>query len=262
MIDSHAHYDNERFDADREKILAQAFQSGVTHIVNPGCDLPSSRKAIAMAEAHAGLFAAVGFHPHEASAYSEGDAQTLLSLARHPKVVAIGEIGLDYHYDFSPRDVQKQVLRAQIELARQVGKPVILHDREAHGDVVALVREEKAGEVGGVFHCWSGSRETAELVLRMGFHIGVGGSVTFKNAHRLQEVVRHIPIDRLLIETDCPYMTPEPFRGRRNWSGLMVHVLEKLSELRGETVAELEARTTDNAIRLFRLPRLNVEDNA
>ena len=262
MIDSHAHYDNERFDADRNEILAEAFHSGVTHIINPGCDLSSSQMAIALAEAHAGLYAAVGFHPHDAAAFSDGDMETLLKLARHPKVVAIGEIGLDYHYDFSPRETQQRVLRLQIGLARQVGKPVILHDREAHGDVMALVKEEKAGEAGGVFHCWSGSRETMEQAVRMGFYIGVGGSVTFRNAHRLQDVVTHIPADRLLIETDCPYMTPEPLRGKRNWSGLMVHVLEKLSLLRGETVEALEAQTTENAIRLFKLPRPGMEEKA
>lgn len=260
MIDSHAHYDNNRFDADRDTVLGEAFQAGVTHIVNPGCDLPSSRMAIAMSEAHAHVYAAVGFHPHEASSFGEADLETLRLLAAHPRVVAIGEIGLDYHYDFSPREVQQHVLRVQLRLACSLGKPVILHDREAHRDVLELVRQEKGADVGGVFHCWSGSRETAEEALRMGFHIGIGGSVTFRNAHRLAEVAAHIPADRLLIETDCPYMTPEPYRGHRNWSGMMVHVLEKLAQLRGETVAFLEAQTTENAIRLFRLPR--VEDKA
>ena len=259
MIDSHAHYDNDRFDADRQEFLTSAFAAGVTHIVNPGCDLPSSRMAICLAGQHRGLFAAVGFHPHEASAYKEADMDELLEMCRHPKVVAVGEIGLDYHYDFSPREVQQHILRAQIGLARAVGKPVILHDREAHRDVMSIVREEKAAEVGGVFHCFSGSRETADEALRMGFYIGIGGSVTFRNAHRLQEVAAHIPIDRLLIETDAPYMTPEPFRGQRNGSPMMIHVLEKLAFLRGETVEELEARTTENAIRLFSLPRLDTE---
>lgn len=254
MIDSHAHYDNERFDADRDAILEEAFRSGVTHIVNPGCDLGSSQAAVAMAERHAHLYAAVGFHPHEADKFSEGDLARLEALCAHPKVVAVGEIGLDYHYDFSPRPVQQAVLRTHITLARRVGKPVILHDREAHKDVLDIVRAEKAYEAGGVFHCWSGSRETAEEVLKMGFYIGIGGSVTFKNAHRLQDVAVHIPDDRLLIETDCPYMTPEPFRGRRNWSGMMVHVLEKLALLRGTTPETLERITTENAIRLFGLP--------
>ena len=254
MIDSHAHYDNDRFDADRDAILEEAFRSGVTHIVNPGCDRPSSLAAIAMAERHSCLYAAVGFHPHEADKFVEGDLARLEALCAHPKVVAVGEIGLDYHYDFSPRPVQQAVLRTHIALARRVGKPVILHDREAHKDVLDIVRAEKAYEAGGVFHCWSGSRETAEEVLKMGFYIGIGGSVTFKNAHRLQDVAVHIPNDRLLIETDCPYMTPEPFRGRRNWSGMMVHVLEKLALLRGTTVENLERLTTENAIRLFGLP--------
>lgn len=254
MIDSHAHYDNDRFDADREAVLEAAFRNGVTHVVNPGCDLESSLAAIAMAERHAGLFAAVGFHPHEADKCAAGDLERLETLCAHPKVVAVGEIGLDYHYDFSPRPVQQAVLRAHIALARRVGKPVILHDREAHKDVLDIVREERAYEGGGVFHCWSGSRETAEEVLKMGFHIGIGGSVTFKNAHRLQDVAAHIPENRLLIETDCPYMTPEPYRGQRNWSGMMVHVLEKLALLRGTTVEALERATAENAIRLFGLP--------
>ena len=254
MIDSHAHYDNNRFDADRDDILETAFRSGVTHIVNPGCDLESSLAAIAMAERHAHVFAAVGFHPHEADKCAAGDLERLEALCAHPKVVAVGEIGLDYHYDFSPRPVQQAVLRAHISLARRVGKPVILHDREAHKDVLDIVRAERAHEAGGVFHCWSGSRETAEEALKMGFHIGIGGSVTFRNAHRLQDVAAHIPEDRLLIETDCPYMTPEPYRGQRNWSGMMVHVLEKLALLRGTTVEALERITAENAIRLFGLP--------
>jgi TatD DNase family protein len=254
MIDSHAHYDNERFDLDRDAAIRKAFESGVTHIVNPGCDIGSSLAAIALAEAYPGMFAAVGFHPHDASKYAEGDMERLKALCAHAKVVAIGEIGLDYHYDFSPRPVQQEVLRRHIELARSVRKPVILHDRESHRDVMDIVRSEKAWEVGGVFHCWSGSREMADEALEMGFHIGIGGSVTFRNASRLLDMAAHIPDDRLLVETDCPYMAPEPFRGQRNWSGLMVHILERLAAIRGTTFEKLERITTDNAVRLFGLP--------
>lgn len=254
MIDSHAHYDNEKFDPDRDEVIRACFASGVTHILNAGCDLPSSQASIALAETWPGMYAAVGFHPHEASAFAPGDLERLEAMCAHPKVVAVGEIGLDYHYDFSPRNIQKDVLQAQIALARKVCKPVILHDRESHRDVMDMVRSEGAAEVGGVFHCWSGSPEMAMEAVSLGFHVGFGGSVTFRNAKRLVEVAAQVPDAFLLLETDCPYMTPEPHRGRRNWSGLMIHVLERLAEIRGSTVAELERITTENACRLFRLP--------
>ncbi len=254
MIDSHAHYDNEKFDPDRDEVIRACFASGVTHIINPGCDLSSSQASIALADAWPGVYAAVGFHPHEASAFALGDLERLEAMCAHPKVVAVGEIGLDYHYDFSPRIVQQEVLRAQIALARKIRKPVILHDRESHRDVMDTVRSEGAAEVGGVFHCWSGSPEMALEAVSLGFFIGFGGSVTFRNARRLVEVAAQVPDEFLLLETDCPYMTPEPHRGHRNWSGWMVHVLERLAEIRGSTVAEMERITTENACRLFRLP--------
>ena len=254
MIDSHAHYDNERFDADRDAVIRRSFESGVTHIINPGCDIGSSLAAVALAEVHPGLFAAVGFHPHDASKFEEADFERLKALCAHPKVVAVGEIGLDYHYDFSPRALQREVLKRHIALARLVRKPVILHDRESHRDVMDIVRSEKAWEIGGVFHCWSGSREMADEAVAMGFHIGIGGSVTFRNAKQLLEVAAHVPDERLLVETDCPYMAPEPYRGERNWSGLMGHILERLAMIRGTTIEALDRITTDNAVRLFRLP--------
>lgn len=254
MVDSHAHYDNERYEADRDAVIRRSFESGITRIINPGCDIGSSMAAIALAEIHPGLFAAVGFHPHEASACLEGDMERLKALCAHPKVVAVGEIGLDYHYDYSPRQVQREVLRQHIELARCVRKPLILHDRESHRDVMDLVGSGKGWEVGGVFHCWSGSREMADEALAMGFHIGIGGSVTFRNASHLLDVAAHVPDERLLIETDCPYMAPEPYRGQRNWSGLLGFVLERLATIRGTTAEALERITTDNAVRLFKLP--------
>jgi len=254
MIDSHAHYDNEKYDPDRDEVIRSCFTSGVTHIVNPGCDLSSSKAAILLAETYPHLYAAVGFHPHDASSFAAGDMERLEALCAHPKVVAVGEIGLDYHYDFSPRDMQKDVLRQHIALARRVHKPVILHDRESHRDVMDLVRSEGVAETGGVFHCWSGSPEMAMEAVSLGLYIGIGGSVTFRNAKKLLEVAAQVPDDRLLIETDSPYMTPEPYRGRRNWSALLVHVLERLAEIRGSTVPELDRLTTENACRLFRIP--------
>ncbi len=257
MIDSHAHYDNEKFSLDRDDVIQKAFASGVTHIVNPGCDVKSSKEAVHLAESFQGFFAAVGFHPHDASSYTEEDMSILESLCLHAKVVAIGEVGLDYHYDFSPRDVQKHVLEEHIRLAKRTGLPLILHDRESHRDLMDTVIREQAMDVGGVFHCWSGSREMAEEAVRLGFYIGIGGSVTFKNAKKTVEVATHIPLNRILIETDCPYLAPEPHRGSRNWSGLMVHVLEKLAFLRNTSVEEMEQITTENAIRLFKLPKID-----
>lgn len=253
MIDTHAHYDHEHFDADREAVLEYVFKSGVSHVINTGCDMNSSRASLALAKAYKGMYAAVGVHPHDAAAWMETDFEELEALSVHPKVIAIGEIGLDYHYDFSPRDKQKEVFKKQIRLALKVRKPVILHDREAHKDIMDIVKEEKAYEVGGVFHCWSGSREMAEVAVKMGFYIGIGGSVTFKKAHRIQEVAAWVPFDRLLIETDCPYMTPEPFRGQRNKSDYMMHIVEKLATLRGTTKEAIESQTGKNAIRLFGL---------
>ncbi len=253
MIDSHAHYDDEEFDTDRDQVLQDCFSHGVTHIVNAGSNIESSKKSIELAKKYPFVFAAVGVHPHDASECDINTIDTLTSLSEAEKVVAIGEIGLDYHYDFSPREVQREWFAKQIALARKLRLPIIIHDRESHKDIIDIIKSEKAGEAGGVFHCFSGSKEMAREVLNLGFKIGLGGAITFKNAQKPIEVLRYVPLDMLLVETDCPYMTPEPHRGKRNWSGYIELVLKKISEIKEIDYTLAEEATTNNAIHLFKL---------
>lgn len=253
MIDSHAHYNDEKFDIDRDEILKKCIDHGVTHIINAGCDLKSSEMSIALSSQYPFVYAAVGVHPHELSSCGDDTLDALAELSKHKKVVAVGEIGLDYHYDFSPREVQKDWFAKQINLARKLKLPIIVHDREAHRDVLDIVRAERGYEVGGVFHCFSGSREMAEEVIGMGFKIGIGGALTFKNAHRSIEVVRYTPLDMLLVETDCPYLAPEPHRGKRNWSGLIEIIISKIAQIKEMDYDTVCQATTNNAINLFKL---------
>ncbi len=253
MIDSHAHYDDEKFDMDRDQVLQDCITHGVTHILNAGSNIESSKKSIELAKKHPFVYAAVGVHPHDVSECDINTIDTLTSFSEADKVVAIGEIGLDYHYDFSPREVQREWFAKQIALARKLKLPIIIHDRESHKDVLDIIKSEKAGEVGGVFHCFSGSKEMAREVLNLGFKIGLGGAITFKNAQKPIEVLRYVPLDMLLVETDCPYMTPEPHRGKRNWSGYIELVLNKISEIKEIDYALAEEATTNNAIHLFKL---------
>lgn len=253
MIDSHAHYDDEKFDPDREEILQKCVESGVTHIINAGSNIESSQKSTQLARKYDFIYAAVGVHPHDASSCDENTLNTLVDFTKQPKVVAIGEIGLDYHYDFSPREVQKMWFSRQIALAVKMKLPIIIHDREAHSDILDILRAEKGYEAGGVFHCFSGSKEMAREVLDLGFKIGIGGALTFKNARKPLEVVNFVPLDMLLVETDCPYMAPEPYRGQRNWSGLIEIVLNKIAEIKGIDYKTAEKATSDNAIKLFKI---------
>ena len=250
LFDSHAHLDDEAFDADRDEVIARALSNGLAGMVNPGACMKSSAAALALAEQHAAIYAAVGIHPHDADSADEAAYEQLLQLSRHPKVVAIGEIGLDYHYDFSPRSVQQEVFVKQLALAKECDLPVILHDREAHGDILRLVKEAGRG-VRGVFHCFSGSLEMAREVLKLGFYLSVGGTLTFKNAAKLPEVVKEVPFERLLLETDSPYLTPAPYRGRRNEPLHVRLVAEKVAELRGLSVEEVARQTTANTYRCF-----------
>lgn len=253
MIDSHAHYDDEKFDIDRDEILKECVNQGVTHIINAGCNVESSEKSIALSRQYPFVYAAIGVHPHDALSCNSNTLNTLTTLSKESKVVAIGEIGLDYHYDLSPREVQREWFSQQIALARRLKLPIIIHDRESHQDVLDIVRAEKGYEVGGVFHCFSGSKDMAREILELGFKIGIGGALTFKNARKPIEVVRYTPLDMLLVETDCPYMTPEPYRGQRNWSGLIKLVLNKFAEIKEIDYREAEEATSNNAINLFRL---------
>lgn len=250
LFDTHAHYDDERFDEDRETLLRAMPEKGVGLIVNPGCDLPSSRMAVDMAQKYDFLYAAVGIHPENCGDFAPAMMDELRALIKAPKVVAIGEIGLDYYWaENPPRELQQQVLRSQLALARELRLPVIFHDRDAHGDSLAIVKEFP--DVTGVFHCFSGSPEMARELLQMGWYLGFDGPVTYKNARRAPEVAAVTPPERMLIETDSPYMTPVPYRGQRNSSAYVHLVAEKLAEWKGVSPEELARVTTENGKRLF-----------
>lgn len=249
FFDSHAHLDDRRFDQDRDQILADLQNHGVGLVMNVGCDLKSSLTSLQLAKAWPFVYAAVGSHPDDAEQVNEGTIAMYRQLARDERVKAIGEIGLDYHYEDPPRSVQLPAFRRQLELARELGMPVIVHEREAHADAMELVRE--FSDVHGVFHCYSGSLEQAKELVKLGWYIGFTGVVTFRNARKAVEVARWLPLDRILIETDCPYMAPEPHRGRRNDSRYVPLVAQKIAEIKDLTVEETARATTENAKRLF-----------
>ena len=253
LADSHAHIDDERFDRDRDLAVARAAAAGVSLIVNIGADMDSSARSIALSEKHSCIFAAVGMHPHDAKDMREQDYLQLERWTAHPKVVAIGEIGLDYHYDLSPRPVQKEVFLRQLDIARKTGKPFIVHEREAHADTLDIIRTAARG-LRGVFHCFSGSVETAREYLNMGFYISVAGPVTFPKSVKTKEVARFVPLDRLLVETDSPYLTPQPYRGKRNEPAYVRIVAEEIAGLRNISLEELAAATTRNVRNLFAIP--------
>lgn len=252
IFDSHAHYDDSAFDADRSELLAEMPGRGVAAIVNCASDLASSLICLELAEKYPFVYAACGIHAHEAAKRGGDFIPLLRKLCGNEKCVAVGEIGLDYHYDFSPREVQLDTFEKQLALAKELDLPVIVHDREAHADTMELLTKYKPK---GVVHCFSGSVEMAREVVRLGMYIGLGGAVTFKNARRPAEVAQYVPKDRLLIETDCPYMTPVPYRGERNDSSLIPHTAERLAELRGVTAQEIADLTAENARRLFGLEK-------
>ena len=250
-FDTHAHYDDSAFDADLGVLLPELYASGVGLIIDPGCDVKSSRAAIALAEEYSFVYAAVGIHPEELAGAAEGDFAVIRELAAHEKCAAIGEIGLDYYWDASRREEQKELFAKQLELALELDKPVIIHDREAHADTLSIIREFPG--VTGVFHCFSGSPEMAQELLKLGWYLGFDGPVTYKNARRAPKVAAVTPLDRMLIETDSPYMTPVPYRGRRNDSGYVHLVAEKLAEWKGVPVEQLARATLENGKRLFRI---------
>jgi len=249
LFDTHAHYDDRRFDPDRDQVLSGLPRSGVNLVLCPGCNLRSSRAVTALADRYDFLYAAVGIHPHDAKELPPDGVSSLEALTAHPKVKAIGEIGLDYHYDFSPREAQNVCFRTQMELARATDLPVIIHDREAHADTLRVVRDFPG--MRGVFHCYSGSLESAKILVDLGYHISFTGVVTYKNARRALEVAAWLPADRLLLETDAPYLTPEPHRGRRNDSGYLHLTCETLANLRGVSAETLAEQTLSNGKRLF-----------
>ncbi len=250
LFDTHAHYDDGAFDADRRELLAAMPSENVGLIVNPGCTVESSRTAVALAAAFPHVYAAVGIHPENCGDFVPEQMTEIRALAQEDKVVAIGEIGLDYYWpENPPRDLQQHVLRAHMTLAQELDLPVIIHDREAHADTVSIVKEFPA--VTGVFHCFSGSVETARELLKMGWMLSFNGAITFKNARKAPEVVAAVPMDRLMIETDAPYLTPTPFRGRRNDSTYVHLVAEKIAQIKGVDPAEVERITWENGKRFF-----------
>lgn len=248
IFDSHAHYDDEAFDADRDELLASLPELNVCAVVNAASDLSTARSGIALAEQYSFIWAAAGIHPHEAAKAPENAMEILRSLLRHPRVVALGEIGLDYHYDFSPRDVQLDLFGRQLSLAAELDIPVIIHDREAHEDTLRLLRQYHPR---GVVHCFSGSAEMAREILSLGMYIGLGGAVTFKNAKKPVEVAAMVPPDRLVLETDAPYMTPVPFRGTRCHSGFIAYTAARIAEIRGIKTDDILLLACENACRLY-----------
>lgn len=250
LIDSHCHLDFIR--EAPQAVLGRAAKAGVHLIVNPGASLDSSRAAVALAERFEEVYATVGVHPHDAKDLDDQVLRELRALAQHPKVIAIGEVGLDYYRNLSPRDVQRRAFERQLELAAELGLPVVVHDRDAHEHVMsALRRWVSGGERRGVLHAFSGDVTLARKATRLGFYLGIAGPVTFKNAGRLHEVVRQVDLDWLLVETDAPYMTPEPYRGKRNEPAYVRFTAEAIARLRGEDVETVARRTTQNVHRLF-----------
>lgn len=251
LFDTHAHLNATQFNEDVEQVIERARAEGVSHIVVVGFDRPTIERAMELAEQYSFIYAAVGWHPVDAIHMTDDDLMMIEQLAAHPKVVALGEMGLDYYWDQSPKEVQKEVFRKQIRLAKKVKLPIIIHNRDATADIVHILQEEQAAEVGGVMHCFTGSVEVAHQCIDMNFYISFGGPVTFKNAKKPKEVAKEIPLDRLLIETDCPYLTPHPFRGKRNEPSYVKYVAEAIAELKGLSFEEVAQKTSDNAKRLF-----------
>lgn len=253
IFESHAHYDEEQFGPDREAVLKKVRNAGVGCIINVAASMNSSRISLEMAKTHEIVYAAVGVHPHEVQSMKESDLEILLAMTAFDKVVAIGEIGLDYYYDTAPREIQKLWFREQIKLAVDLDLPVIIHSREAAQDTFDLLKEGDAHKVGGVIHCFSGSVEMARRYVDLGYYIGVGGMVTFKNAKKIVEVVAHTPLEHLLVETDSPYLAPVPYRGKRNDSSYLPEIIAKIAAIKGVTPQEVERATWENGQRLFRM---------
>jgi TatD DNase family protein len=260
LVDTHAHLDADQYREDLEAVIARAEAAGVQSVVTVGTDIPSSRRAVALADRYRGIYAAVGIHPHDARV-GEGALEEIGRLAQHPRVVAIGEIGLDFYRDRSPRAVQRNMFERQLELATELGKPIIVHDREAHSETMETLenwiqaRPDGSRKPAGVLHCFSGDLQMAHNAIDWGFCLSVAGPLTYPNAHRLRQTFAQLPLRSILVETDCPYLTPQSHRGQRNEPALVVQVAERLAQLHGREKKEIEQITTRNAQALFDLPR-------
>ncbi|MDY5329580.1 MAG: TatD family hydrolase [Anaerovibrio sp.] len=257
LIDTHAHINVEHFAEDRDAVVERAAQAGLSHIVNMGDSMESSQSSVALTKAYPMVYTGVGIHPEEAHPMTQADEDQLAGWGALPKVVAIGEIGLDYYWekDGDKRQLQRELFIRQLDLARQLHLPVCVHNREAHGDTMEILRKEGKGIV-GVMHCFSGSLEIAQELVKMGWFIGVDGPLTFKNAAKLPEIVQKLPLERIVVETDCPYMAPVPMRGKRNEPAFVYHVAAKLAQLRGESLEKVARQTTANALELY--PKLEL----
>ena len=251
LFDAHCHLEDERFTGEVEAVLARMAQAGVARCILAGSDLPSSEQIVRLAETHANVYGVVGVHPHEAKTFGADTLARLAEMLQKPRIVGVGEIGLDFHYNFSPREAQREALSRQLAFAREQGVPAVFHVREAHGEILDMFRARRADLPSGVLHCFTGSVESAREYLDMGFYISFSGSVTFKNAHHLQEVARYVPSDRLMVETDSPYLAPVPMRGQRNEPAYVRYVAEKVAELRGMDPETLIAQATANTERLY-----------
>ncbi|KAA9012018.1 TatD family hydrolase [Niallia endozanthoxylica] len=251
LFDTHVHLNAEQFEEDLTEVIDRALKAGVERMLVVGFDRPTIQKAMELVEAYDFLYASVGWHPVDAIDMTDEDLLWIEELSAHPKVVALGEMGLDYYWDKSPKEVQKEVFRKQIQLAKKVKLPIIIHNREATADIITVLKEEGAEEIGGIMHCFSGSAETAMECIKLNFLISLGGPVTFKNAKKPKEVAKEVPLDKLLIETDCPYLAPHPYRGKRNEPAYVRLVAEQIAELKEISIEEVERITTENAKKLF-----------
>ncbi len=253
MIDSHAHYDDKAFDEDRDLLLSTVFESGIRKVINVGASMRSCRETIKLAEKYEQIYVAIGVHPSDTAELTEEDMNWLKEKSSLEKVVAIGEIGLDYYWDEPDREIQKKWFRRQLALAKEVSLPVIIHSRDAAADTIEIMKEYGSGEIPGVIHCYSYTKESAREFLEMGYSFGIGGVLTFKNAKKLKEAVAYIPMDRILIETDCPYLAPEPNRGKRNSSLYIPYIVQVMSQIKGISEEEVIRITSDNTERLFHI---------
>lgn len=253
LFDTHTHLNADQFEGEEEAVIARAKEIGVSKMLVVGFDTKTIKRAMTLVEAYDFLYAAVGWHPVDAKDMTDEDLNWIEELASHPKVVAIGETGLDYYWDKSAKDIQKEVFKKQIQLAKKVKLPLIIHNREATDDVIDLLEQEGADEVGGVMHCFSGTLEQAKKCIDLNFYISFAGPVTFKNAKALQEVAREVPLERMLIETDCPYLAPHPFRGKRNEPAYVKYVAQQIAQLKNKDIDEIATITYNNAKQLFQI---------